>query len=415
MVRKRKKREDEQPPWCYYCDRVFSDEPTLVQHQKAKHFKCTTCHKRLTSAGGLRVHCHQVHRFALEKVPFAKPGKDSMDLEVFGMAGVPEGAMPGVPPPDDEAEAKSLRTEAALVPAPLPHPGTTNAGAHLLAPQQHFMQPPAMQPHFMPQPPQPGPGPPLQFAPMPFPGGMPAHMLRPPPGVAPPPGFMMPPGTLQQLPQGQMQAQRPLQPLFPAGSGIPARPPPGLGPPPQAQPLFPAGAGPTLQTQQEFPPGQGPAPQASNSGLPVMPHEPEPAKGPAPTLFPGGGLAAVQQPTSSLPASDASDLNGLQHTSIPQHAPGQHDMAGAHQMPGFQHMAIPPHMQAHMQPRSPAGSMTPNGDVHMTPQAAQNGPLLDTSNPAVIWKAIDMSMEESRAQHAKYQQKLSRATQAGMG
>lgn len=58
------------------------------------------------------------------------------------------------------------------------------------------------QPHFMPQPLQPGPGPPLQFAPMPFPGGMPAHMLRPPPGVAPPPGFMMPPGTLQQLPQG---------------------------------------------------------------------------------------------------------------------------------------------------------------------------------------------------------------------
>jgi len=39
MVRKRKKREDEQPPWCYYCDRVFSDEQTLVQHQKAKHFK----------------------------------------------------------------------------------------------------------------------------------------------------------------------------------------------------------------------------------------------------------------------------------------------------------------------------------------------------------------------------------------
>ena len=110
MVRKRRKKEDEQPPWCYYCDRVFSDEQTLVQHQKAKHFKvhiwqplacqkhihvilravlytiwqhmqgprmqalmegdavqCTTCHKRLTSAGGLRVHCHQVHRFALEK------------------------------------------------------------------------------------------------------------------------------------------------------------------------------------------------------------------------------------------------------------------------------------------------------------------------------------------------------------
>ena len=36
----------------------------------------------------------------MRRVPFAKPGKDSMDLEVFGMAGVPEGAMPGVPPPD---------------------------------------------------------------------------------------------------------------------------------------------------------------------------------------------------------------------------------------------------------------------------------------------------------------------------
>jgi hypothetical protein len=34
------------------------------------------------------------------RVPAAKPGKDSIELEVFGMAGVPEGAMPGAPPPD---------------------------------------------------------------------------------------------------------------------------------------------------------------------------------------------------------------------------------------------------------------------------------------------------------------------------
>jgi hypothetical protein len=39
MVRKKKKRDDELPPWCYYCDRMFGDETTLVQHQKAKHFK----------------------------------------------------------------------------------------------------------------------------------------------------------------------------------------------------------------------------------------------------------------------------------------------------------------------------------------------------------------------------------------
>ena len=36
----------------------------------------------------------------MRRVPFAKPGKESMDVEVFGMAGVPEGAVPGAPPPE---------------------------------------------------------------------------------------------------------------------------------------------------------------------------------------------------------------------------------------------------------------------------------------------------------------------------
>lgn len=26
--------------FCYYCDREFDDEKVLIQHQKAKHFKC---------------------------------------------------------------------------------------------------------------------------------------------------------------------------------------------------------------------------------------------------------------------------------------------------------------------------------------------------------------------------------------
>ena len=66
VVRKKKKKEDVKP-WCFYCDRKFADEATLIQHQKAKHFKCTHCHKRLSSASGLRVHCHQVHRFTIQK------------------------------------------------------------------------------------------------------------------------------------------------------------------------------------------------------------------------------------------------------------------------------------------------------------------------------------------------------------
>lgn len=39
--------------------------------------QCTVCHKRLTSAGGLRVHCHQVHRFALEKCAPRSPERPS--------------------------------------------------------------------------------------------------------------------------------------------------------------------------------------------------------------------------------------------------------------------------------------------------------------------------------------------------
>lgn len=35
MGRKRKKQAK---PWCYYCNREFEDEKTLVQHQKARHF-----------------------------------------------------------------------------------------------------------------------------------------------------------------------------------------------------------------------------------------------------------------------------------------------------------------------------------------------------------------------------------------
>lgn len=34
------------------------------------------------------------------RVPAAKAGRDSIELEVFGMAGVPEGAVPGALPLD---------------------------------------------------------------------------------------------------------------------------------------------------------------------------------------------------------------------------------------------------------------------------------------------------------------------------
>lgn len=61
-------------PWCYYCEfssqkpqrsqsrqctnhcageRDFDDLKILISHQKAKHFKCERCGRRLNTAGGM--------------------------------------------------------------------------------------------------------------------------------------------------------------------------------------------------------------------------------------------------------------------------------------------------------------------------------------------------------------------------
>lgn len=45
-----------------YCERDFEDEKVLISHQRAKHFKCTRCSKKLNTAGGMRVHVVQVHK-----------------------------------------------------------------------------------------------------------------------------------------------------------------------------------------------------------------------------------------------------------------------------------------------------------------------------------------------------------------
>lgn len=58
----KKKKRVSSKVWCYYCDREFDDEKILVQHQKAKHFKCHVCHKKLSTAGGMAIHVLQVHK-----------------------------------------------------------------------------------------------------------------------------------------------------------------------------------------------------------------------------------------------------------------------------------------------------------------------------------------------------------------
>ncbi|KAL1994530.1 hypothetical protein VTN49DRAFT_2000 [Thermomyces lanuginosus] len=77
-------------PWCYYCERDFDDLKILISHQKAKHFKCERCGRRLNTAGGLSVHMSQVHKEQLTAVDNALPNRASLDIEIFGMEGVPE-------------------------------------------------------------------------------------------------------------------------------------------------------------------------------------------------------------------------------------------------------------------------------------------------------------------------------------
>lgn len=91
---KKKRREEgaEAAPrriYCYYCDRNFDEEKVLILHQKARHFKCQLCHKKLNTASGMVIHAMQVHKEKLEAVPNAKAGRESVDLEIYGMQGVP--------------------------------------------------------------------------------------------------------------------------------------------------------------------------------------------------------------------------------------------------------------------------------------------------------------------------------------
>ncbi|RYO98373.1 hypothetical protein DL764_007100 [Monosporascus ibericus] len=77
-------------PWCYYCERDFEDLKLLISHQKAKHFKCDKCGRRLNTAGGLSVHMNQVHKESLSYVENALPNRQGLDVEIFGMEGIPE-------------------------------------------------------------------------------------------------------------------------------------------------------------------------------------------------------------------------------------------------------------------------------------------------------------------------------------
>jgi hypothetical protein len=86
---RKKRRAENTRIFCFYCDRDFSTEHELVHHQKEKHLRCPTCHKRMVSTSGLVVHALQVHKRTITAVPNAIEGRDDPKVDVFGMQGVP--------------------------------------------------------------------------------------------------------------------------------------------------------------------------------------------------------------------------------------------------------------------------------------------------------------------------------------
>ncbi|KJP86002.1 hypothetical protein AK88_04333 [Plasmodium fragile] len=89
MGRKKRKINIELKPFCYYCDREFDDEKVLMQHQKAKHFKCLQCNRKLDTASGLVIHMMQVHKTNIKTVPHALPKRNDPEISIRGMDGVP--------------------------------------------------------------------------------------------------------------------------------------------------------------------------------------------------------------------------------------------------------------------------------------------------------------------------------------
>ncbi|OAX38010.1 hypothetical protein K503DRAFT_770925 [Rhizopogon vinicolor AM-OR11-026] len=301
-------------PWCWYCEREFEDEKVLMQHQKAKHFKCNMCPRRLNTAGGLAVHIQQVHKLEPENLPRienAISGRDGYEVEIFGMEGIPapdvadykrrkeielglaagsisqpQPKRPKIekrPLSEDELKAqleahKALMGGSSDIP-PAPPAADNSAGAVYGAPPQAYATPPTPAPGM----PPPGMTPPgmIPGAPPFFPGGPPPAGALPPfppfPGMpgfppGPPPGFPFPPPGLMP-PPGMSPLGAP--PFAPGNIRPPFPPPPSFVPAGSASPFPP------------FTPGQSgvpSAPSAIAAGPPATSAEPPPLALPNRTL-----------------------------------------------------------------------------------------------------------------------------------
>lgn len=184
MGRKKKK---QMKPWCWYCNRDFEEEKILIQHQKAKHFKCAVCHKKLYTGPGLAIHQMQVHKEPISAIPNSVTGRGDTEIEIYGMEGIPEVDMEWKKQQikkkaqtttnendsdDDDPESKKQKMDGQVMGGagmpPMPMFGMPPMG-----------MPPGMAPPGMPPMPPMMPGMPPMMAGMPMPPGMPRFQMPP--------------------------------------------------------------------------------------------------------------------------------------------------------------------------------------------------------------------------------------------
>ncbi|XP_056890592.1 BUB3-interacting and GLEBS motif-containing protein ZNF207b isoform X1 [Takifugu flavidus] len=389
MGRKKKK---QMKPWCWYCNRDFDDEKILIQHQKAKHFKCHICHKKLYTGPGLAIHCMQVHKETIDSVPNAIPGRTDIELEIYGMEGIPEKDMQDrrrtleqksqesqkkksnqddsdeEDDDDDEAgpstqQGASVQAQASYA-APMAQLGIPPvAGAHGMHGGYQGMPPmmPGVPPmmHGMP------PGIPPGMMPM---GGMMPPMMPGMPGI--PPG--MPP---HMVPRPGMPHMAPA----PAAGALPSRPAAPAAQPAVTKPLFPSAA------------QMGSGVNSSTAAVSSPPADLQSVSSPPP--FPNTSQA--QQSTSGAAASNS------------------HSTAASSDPPKA---TFPAYTQSSVSSSSStSASNSSSSPVAKPPATVTNKPATLTTTSAtskLIHPDEDISLEEMKAQLPRYQRLIPRPGQA---
>ncbi|OXB64853.1 hypothetical protein ASZ78_006591, partial [Callipepla squamata] len=194
----------------------------------------------------------QVHKETIDAVPNAIPGRTDIELEIYGMEGIPEKDM------EERRRLLEQKTQAESQKKKQQDDSdeyeddesaaSTSFQPQQVQPQQGYI-PPMAQPGLPPVPGAPGmpPGiPPLMAGVPPMMPGMPPVMPGMPPGMMPM-GGMMPPGP--GIP--------PLMPGMPPGMPPPVGPRPGMPPMTQAQPA----AAPGILNRPPAPAASAPTPQ----------------------------------------------------------------------------------------------------------------------------------------------------------